>query len=113
MPPTLRPRSKRILDAESFLYTGQSWRDNHDIPDDVTHVRVDPFVNRIGENAFHCCRQLINVELCEGRLEHIDRGAFENCTSLKSINIPSSVKVIGKEAFSGCSQLRDNRNFIL
>jgi hypothetical protein len=48
---------------------------------------------------------LINVELCEGRLEHISRWAFADCTSLKSINIPSTVIVIGERAFSGCSQL--------
>ena len=105
MPPTLRRRSKQIQDAESFLYTGQSWRDNHDIPGDVTHVRVvDPSVKRIGQDAFPFCRQLINVELCEG-LVHIDRGAFYQCTSLKSINFPSTVKVIGTGAFGGCSQL--------
>ena len=33
--------------------------------------------------------------------------AFLNCTMLKSITIPNSVKKIGKNAFDGCSQLED------
>jgi hypothetical protein len=46
----------------------------------------------------------MNVELREG-LESIDKWAFRNCTSLQRIRIPSTVKVIGEYAFSGCSQL--------
>ncbi|MBO7183987.1 MAG: leucine-rich repeat protein [Bacteroidales bacterium] len=35
----------------------------------------------------------------------IDRSAFSECTSLKSVIIPGSVKTIGKWAFSQCSNL--------
>ncbi len=88
-------------DDEPFLYTGQ-WLE--DIPQDVRHVKVDPSIKVIGPQAFDCCRQLVNVELCEG-LEYIDWMAFVNCTSLVSIIIPSTVKVIGERAFQGCNQL--------
>ncbi len=90
-------------DDEPFLYTGQSSRN---VPRDVTHVKVDPTVKVIGKDAFGCCYQLRNVELCEG-LEQIDAWSFGFCTSLTSISIPSTVKVIGDEAFDCCNQLRN------
>ena len=46
----------------------------------------------------------MRVELREG-LEIVDEGAFYGCTSLESITIPSTVKVIGKEAFVRCTRL--------
>ena len=33
-------------------------------------------------------------------------GAFENCTSLKSVTFPGSMTKIGREAFSGCSSIK-------
>ena len=38
-------------------------------------------------------------------MTEIGVGAFEKCSSLTSVNIPSSVTEIGYEAFSGCSSL--------
>jgi hypothetical protein len=38
-------------------------------------------------------------------VESIDYGAFCDCTSLESINIPSSLKNIGEEAFANCTSL--------
>ncbi len=90
-------------DNEPFLYIGQSM---NEIPLEVTHVRVDLSVKEIGENAFYDCNQLRNVELCDG-LERIDCGAFEGCTLLERIIIPSTVKFIGKWAFHECSWLRN------
>ncbi len=87
--------------SELFLYIGQS---AEDIPEDVTHVRVDPSVKEIGEYAFRSRRHLRNVELLEG-LEQIAPGAFRECTSLEHINIPSTVKTIWHEAFADCTQL--------
>ncbi len=84
-----------------ILYTGQSVED---IPQNVTHVKVDRTVKEIGGSAFQDCRQLRSVELCKG-LEPIDDGAFDCCTSLESINIPSSIKVISGGEFCDCRQL--------
>jgi hypothetical protein len=84
-----------------FIYTGQS---RGDIPRNVTHVKVHPAVKEISEGAFYRCRELMNVELCEG-LERIDSWAFCGCTSLERIIIPSTVKEIGSSAFFCCRKL--------
>lgn len=48
---------------------------------------------------------------------HISSGAFENCSRLKTIEIPVSIKTIGDSAFVGCSSLKsinvdpDNRYY--
>ena len=38
-------------------------------------------------------------------VEKIERRAFGGCTSLKSFKVPSTLKIIGDYAFSGCGQL--------
>ena len=62
-----------------------------DVPENVTHVTVDPSVEEIEFEAFIRRRRLTTVELPEG-LERIGRYAFEDCKRLCRINIPSSVK---------------------
>ena len=86
----------------AFLYDGQH---SVGIPQDVTHVQVDPSVKVIGDRAFDRCTLLRSVKLYEG-LEHIQRLAFAGCTSLESIAIPSTVQVVGEEAFRACKKLR-------
>ncbi len=97
------------IDDEPFLYYyyGQQWSD---VPQNVTHVMVDSAVKRLGIQGFFKSgpflsrRHLMSVELNEG-LERIDHRAFYECTSLRSINIPSTVKEIGICAFKDCTQL--------
>jgi hypothetical protein len=57
----------------------------HEIPRDVTHVKVDPSVKVIGRSAFERCLSFVEVEFSEG-LEVIGHGAFHNCTNLMLIN---------------------------
>lgn len=58
----------------------------------------------IDGHAFSDCIQLAEVELSEG-LEIIRHEAFRNCTSLRNIQLPGTLKLIGKRAFSNCHQL--------
>jgi hypothetical protein len=48
----------------------------------------------------------MEVKLDNG-LENLTRQAFAMCTSLGMIQLPCSVKMIGKQAFHGCTQLVD------
>ena len=59
----------------------------------------------IGERAFKDCDQLNNVEL-KGYIYFIDPYAFQNCTSLTSIELPDNAD-IGDYAFAGCTALNN------
>mmetsp|Transcript_12564 Transcript_12564/g.26751 ORF Transcript_12564/g.26751 Transcript_12564/m.26751 type:complete len:464 (+) Transcript_12564:149-1540(+) len=82
-------------DADDLLYRGQHGRD---IPYTLNHVRVHPSVTAIGEQAFSHWFDLESVELCEG-LEVIGADAFQCCRILENCIIPSTVKLIGYQAF--------------
>jgi len=68
------------------------------VPRDVTRVRIHPSVRIIAARALGGCVELVEVELCEG-LEEIEEDAFLYSKSLKRITLPSTVRVIGRQAF--------------
>jgi len=54
---------------------------------------------------FDGCTSLERVLFTGGTGEEISTRTFRNCSSLKSVNIPDSVRYINDDAFSGCSSL--------
>jgi hypothetical protein len=89
-----------------FIYRGET---KYEIPEDVihvvTHVKVDPSVKEIHDEAFMTCESLVEVEFYEG-LEVIGKHAFYYCINLKYINkLPSTLKEIGDGAFHLCNTL--------
>ncbi len=64
---------------------------------------TDEFMN-VGVEAFKDCSNLTKIGFGEkGIIQVINDNAFENCTSLTSINGP--VRTFGVEAFKGCTSL--------
>ena len=61
-------------------------------------IKIPATVRVIGEEAFSGCPFIREVELYEG-LQEIRDNAFEACASLEGINFPSTLKVIGNNAF--------------
>lgn len=49
----------------------------------------------------------IGVLTFDGEVTLIGNGAFYNCTTLKTIDIPDSVTAIGQTAFAGCENLQN------
>ena len=58
----------------------------------------------IGSQAFQNCSKLTSIDI-PSSVTSIGDAAFQGCDSLTSINIPSSVTNIADYAFSGCSGL--------
>jgi hypothetical protein len=61
-------------------------------------------VTKIGNYAFNFCTSLTSITI-PSSVTSIGNYAFSDCTSLKSITIPNSVTSIGSHAFSNCKSL--------
>ena len=81
-------------DYEVFVYMGVDMA----VPGYVVRARVHTSVTMIPDEAFQSRHKLKEIELCEG-LTEIGLCAFYDCKSLRHVNIPSTVKVIGSSAF--------------
>ena len=89
------------------------------VPDGVTDIAEDALANRseitsvvipssvvnINKGAFYNCTGLRSVEIQGNGLEIIGEGAFRGDTGLVSIMIPDSVTSIGHYAFADCKTL--------
>jgi len=69
----------------------------------VTSVSIAGSVMFLEKHSFSDCQKLSSVTLGEGTV--LVSTAFQGCTALKSINIPSTVKSISQNAFAGCKSL--------
>jgi len=97
-----KPSKKRQRDDRiDFQYNGSIYT----VPKNVTHVRFHSSTTVVGNDAFKQCDKLIEIVLNEG-LQRIGIGAFDKCTALKSITLPSTVSEIGNYSFHECSSLK-------
>ena len=95
-------RKRERDDRIDFEYTGREA-----VPFDVTHLRFYSSVTEVHETAlFKQCAKLTEVVLNDG-LQTIGVAAFERCTKLESIILPSTVTEIDNWAFHGCSSLKE------
>ncbi len=74
-----------------------------DIPPTIRHLGLDYDLVAIGEHSFHNQSFITGVTLPEGLLR-IGAGAFAGCPAMKdTLVIPSSLRLIGDDAFTDCS----------
>ena len=72
----------------------------------IQSVTFGSTVEVVPYGAFRNCTGLTTVSFAEGsQLDTIGEIAFEGCSSLSTIALPASLKVIKKYAFYGCSNL--------
>ena len=79
---------------------------------DLEYTVVDNEVIILGHNNTLNNDNLVDLEIpsiINGiNVVAIGENAFKNCTNIKTITFPSTVKIIGKEAFRGCIGLDSN-----
>ncbi len=63
-------------------------------------------LNIIDDRAFQNCVSLKTIEL-PATVNIIGERAFRNCTSLTEVVLPKSVRIVADEAFSGCTSLKE------
>ncbi len=61
----------------------------------------------IGYEAFKDARILQTITLKGDNLKEIGKDAFSGCTELKSVTLPSTIVTVYDNAFSGCTKLTD------
>lgn len=75
-------------------------------------AEIKAVLSNLGEAMFYNCKSLTTVKLPEGLQNLGDPSksygyAFKGCSSLSSINIPSTLKTIGGGDFNGCTSLTE------
>ena len=90
--------------AEVIQYNIIKYSDDIVIPDTVRYNNTDYCVTGIGDYAFQKCSDLTSITI-PSSITYIGRYAFMDCSGLTSITIPSSITHIGWYAFRGCNSL--------
>ncbi len=104
--------------ATLIQYPAGNGETSYTIPDHVTSIGYDAFVNctsltnvtmgnsvtNIGDSAFYECSSLTKIVIGDG-VSTIEHSAFQNCTRLATLTIGNSVTNIGGQAFWYCTSL--------
>ena len=86
-------------EMDNYYANRSPWSYNNEI----TSLVIEDGVTSVGNQAFACCFELINVSLPD-TLKSIGREAFYDC-AFSEIEVPDGVESIGNRAFAGCDAL--------
>lgn len=73
----------------------------------VTFADKGKGLKTIGMYAFADCSLLESIDLSNSSITEIPENAFSNCTSLKTVKLPSTVTKIADDAFADCKKLEE------
>lgn len=73
---------------------------------ELKRATISEGVQTIGDSAFAGCAGLTDIDIPDSLL-YIDKNAFKNCGSLKSLVTGEELLSIGKSAFEGCTGLTE------
>lgn len=72
----------------------------------ITSITLPKYLIELPDKAFYGCSNLQNVYFESGSIiNKIGDNVFQNCSSLRSINLPDTVQEIGEYAFNQCYML--------
>lgn len=67
---------------------------------------TNSMITRIGNSSFNECSSLKTIELPEG-VKYIDYGAFEGCLNLQSVKFPTTLQILSSHSFYDCESLSE------
>jgi hypothetical protein len=70
----------------------------------LVSLTIPGSVNKIGDNAFNSCSNLVEILFKDSGLETIGKNAFKGCDQLATLNFPVTLTAIGEGAFYGCKK---------
>ena len=73
----------------------------------IKNIILPPTLVKMGEAVFAESTELVSVVMQGDSLRKIPDFAFDACTSLKKVVLPSSVLILGKKCFRGCENLNE------
>lgn len=94
---------KEYKEGKEFIYDGR--KVDSDIAPYVQKAKISNDITEIKGGAFKDCSSLTSIEI-PNSVKHIGSTAFKDCSSLTNIEIPNSVTDIGYMAFMNCESLR-------
>lgn len=87
-------------------YASRSEQPWADLAEDITAIRVNNGVTKVGDYAFYYCYNASAVILASSVTE-IGEAAFWGCASLDGVTLPENLTAIGDFAFGSCADLND------
>lgn len=72
---------------------------------ELSGFRINNGLEILSEGTFFGCSNLKNIKFVNSSIKSIETKAFEGCSSLSGIELPTSLQTIGDRAFLGCSSL--------
>ncbi|MBO5779419.1 MAG: leucine-rich repeat protein [Clostridia bacterium] len=113
-PTVLQPHTEEAVGSEGLEYILNADRHSYSVEEGactVAHIVIpstyrEKPVTKIGNSAFDGCTSLMGITIPSSVIS-IGNRAFEDCDSLTDITIPGSVASIGNGAFWGCYSLTD------
>ena len=90
----------------SYMYVSSLSSNTNKLTYYCEDFEINEGVTNVVENAFNGCSNLKTV-IIPSSVTSIGKSAFAYCTNLTSIEIPNSVTSIGPETFNRCSNLKN------
>lgn len=88
-----------------YIFGAEGYSQNYlKVPASLKEVVLTDNGGFVGRNAFNSCSNIVNIRIPSNTTAIID-GAFSFCTSLAEIELPETVVSLGEEAFYCCSSL--------
>ena len=88
-------------DKKAMLTKVKTTDKDFTIPGTTTIDDVEYKVTAIDKQVFKDNKKIVNLTISEN-IVNIGAGSFQNCTSLKKVDLPKTLEKIGDNAFDGC-----------